>query len=222
MRGSIVAYGWEGARNTPECWDLDMTDFGHIADYLLSICAQNSPMRVQGVRVNFRGNEVTTQVPVGPQYEAIEVLWYDPTCNICLGTLVAAGVGIPVLNFPPRCTWHSRGPTTTKQRSTASHHSPSHGPCDVAGKFLVVRKDKKPFLPMHMEAMIDYVLYEAAPLTKQFLVAHGVTFQDPEDEEDKVEQHMLRFISRPAFEIFWEKYKREKGDTTTLSPYDIV
>lgn len=81
------------------------------------------------------------------------------------------------------------------------------------GSVIVVRKDKVPLLPLHMEALAKYCRNEVGPL-----MAHSTGLYDPEKPIKK--EHVLHIICRPMFVIYWGRFMEEKKDYTTPSPYD--
>ncbi|KAI1125637.1 hypothetical protein F5Y10DRAFT_246746 [Nemania abortiva] len=86
------------------------------------------------------------------------------------------------------------------------------------GSVIVVRQDKKPLLPLHVEALCKYCSCDAAPY-----MAHSTGMFEPEEPMSK--DLVLSIICRPAFIIRWHKVvgeKREKGEIVDVpSPYDV-
>lgn len=80
------------------------------------------------------------------------------------------------------------------------------------GSVIVVRQDKKPLFPLHVEALCKYCRHEVSPL---FEYASETSM-----EKDAV----LAKICRPTFVICWNKLLVEKHkngeDSTAPHPYD--
>jgi len=74
---------------------------------------------------------------------------------------------------------------------------------EPAGTVLVVRQDKKPLAPLHMEALCRYCRYEIRPL-----LAHTIGEYSPDEPLDK--KLVLDMICRPTFSIWWYKLTEEK------------
>jgi hypothetical protein len=70
---------------------------------------------------------------------------------------------------------------------------------DDVGSLVVVRKDKKPLLPLHMEALAGYCRNEVQPL-----MGHSNGEYYPEEPMKK--DDVLRTICRPMFAIYWNKF----------------
>lgn len=242
-RGPIIAYARKGSGlEPPACKDFDMIDFRHVTDYFLSYGyephkAQTSVARVQGVRINCLGDEKMLK---RPHFEQIELPITDAIFTQHDTSDIADRIGISILTrrCPPDPRWvnsndamFEHGSPTNNQDATFLHQC-----CDPGAKFdlstgsfgwgwcsapwqnsvgsaIVVRKDKKPLLTMHMEALARYCRYEVRPL-----LAHSIGEYAPEEPIKK--DHVLKIICRPMFVIFWSKFTTEKEDYTTRSPYD--
>jgi len=85
------------------------------------------------------------------------------------------------------------------------------------GSVIVVREDKKPLFPLHVEALCKYCRYEIRPL-----LAHSIGEYAPEEPIEK--DAGLAMICRPTFVICWYKLldeKHKKGEDTSVPyPYD--
>jgi hypothetical protein len=86
------------------------------------------------------------------------------------------------------------------------------------GSVIVVRQDKKPLSPLHVEALCNYCRYEIRPL-----LAHSIGEYDPEESISK--DTVLAMICWPTFVIYWFKLLDEKckeGENASApSPYDV-
>ncbi|KAI1672222.1 zinc finger mynd-type protein [Pyrenophora tritici-repentis] len=81
------------------------------------------------------------------------------------------------------------------------------------GSVIVVRKDRKPLLPLHMEALAKYCREEVISL-----FAHSNGSYHPEQPMKK--GHVLSIICRPMFVIYWNKFLEQKNEYSTPSPYE--
>lgn len=71
------------------------------------------------------------------------------------------------------------------------------------GSVIVVRQDKKPLLPLHVEALCKYCRYDIRPF-----FAHSLGEYD--EENPMSEEAVLAVISRSTFVIYWYKLLDEK------------
>lgn len=82
---------------------------------------------------------------------------------------------------------------------------------------IVVRQDKKPLFPLHVEALCGYCRDEIPPL-----LAHSNGKYAPENPMEK--DAVLAMTYRPTFVICWYKLVEEKrnrnGDASAPGPYD--
>jgi hypothetical protein len=81
------------------------------------------------------------------------------------------------------------------------------------GSVIVVRKDKKPLLPLQMEAIATYCRKEVKPL-----MSHSIGEYAPETPMEK--NHVLIIICRPMFVIYWHKLIMEREEYMAPSPYE--
>jgi hypothetical protein len=86
------------------------------------------------------------------------------------------------------------------------------------GSVTVVRRDKKPLAPIHLEALCTYCKCEVLPL-----MCH--TNGEYTTDEPLTREFVLKMICRPLFSIHWSKLcgrKHEEGsDVSTPSPYEV-
>jgi hypothetical protein len=236
-RGPIVAYAKAGkGLDPPACKDFDMIDFRHFADHILSYhYVPPKVERVKGIRINCRGD---VKMLGRPHFEEIELSIKDSTFGAHDNSDIADRIGIPILTrrIPPDPKWANSdmegGSPFNNQDATFLHQcldpkavsDPSKGSIgwgwcsqqwqNEVGSVVVVRKDKKPLLPLHMEALTTYCRKEALPI-----VSHSLGEYSPEEPVSK--EHVLQLICRPMFIIFWYKFIEEKEDLTSPSPYDV-
>jgi hypothetical protein len=229
----------------PACKDLDMIDFRHVADYFLSYGytppkAQANVERVKGVRINCLGD---VKMLKRPPFEAIELPTTDPIFTKHDTSDIADRIGLPILTrrCPPDPKWanNSKDPMfehnspSNNQNATFLHQccgpsaqfDPSTGSlgwgwCSVpwqsdVGSAIAVRKDRKPLLPVHMEAFAKWCKEEIRPL-----LAHSIGEFYPEEPINK--DDVLTIICRPMFVIYWSKFVEERKDYTAPSPYADV
>jgi hypothetical protein len=242
-RGPIVVYAKKGpGLDPPACKDFDMVDFRHATDYFLSYAyippkAQASVECVKGVRINCLGD---VKMLKRPHFEEIELPTTDAIFTKHDTSDIANRIGIPILT--QRCPldpkWANSKDAMFEGMSPCNNQDATflHQCCDPGAKFdistgslgwgwcsapwqsevgsaIVVRKDKKPLLPMQMEALAGYCRNEIQPL-----LGHSTGEYHPEEPIKK--EDVLKIICRPMFVIYWTKFRRDKEDYTTPSPYD--
>lgn len=238
-RGPFVAYGKVGlGYDQIRCRDLDMVDFRHVADYFLSYGSTPAPSAfslaaasAQGVRINCAGDQ---EVFHRPQFEAVEIADSDPILSIERETSdIAQQIGLPIFTrrLQHNPIWVMKETSTNNQAATFLHlccdpnaessilgwgWAPLQWQNDV-GSVLVMRQDKKPILPLHVEALSTYCQYEA----RAFL-AHSIGEYAPEIPMTK--EAALGMITRPSFIIHWyrliDKKAREGDVVDAPSPYE--
>jgi hypothetical protein len=241
-RGPIIVYAQnEPGLDPSTCKDFDMVDFRHATDYFLSYGyippkAQASVESVKGVRINCLGD---VKMLKRLQFEEIELPTTDAIFAKHDTSDIASRIGIPILTqrCPPDPKWANSKDTMFESMSPCDNQDATflHQCCDPEAEFdistgslgwgwsplpwqnevgsaIVVRKDKKPLLPLHMEALAGYCRKEIRPL-----LAHSIGDYDP--EEPIMKDDVLKIICRPMFVIYWAKFMEEKKDYTTPSPY---
>jgi hypothetical protein len=204
---------------------------------------QSTEIKVKGVKINCHGDRVM----VGkPHFEAVEVASTDPIFTEHDSSDIMNRIGLPIFTrrCPPNPRWaHDDHNKIFKGSSPFNNQDATflHLCCDPKTKFdpqigtmgwgwasqkwqnsvgsvIVVRQDKKPILPLHVEALCNYCRYEIRPL-----LAHSIGEYHPEEPISK--DTALTMICRPTFIIYWYKLldeKHKKGEATSApSPYDV-
>ncbi|KAI4604925.1 hypothetical protein J4E80_010853 [Alternaria sp. BMP 0032] len=227
----------------PTCRHLDMVDFRHVTDYFLSHGytppkAQANVARVKGVRINCLGD---VKMLKRPPFEAIELPTTDPIFTKHDTSDIADRIGIPILTrrCPPGPKWANKSgdemfehsSPTNNQNATFLHQcldpnaefdfstgSMGWGLCSMpwqmdVGSAIVVRKDRKPLLPLQMEALAKWCKEEVRPI-----LAHSIGEYAPEEPISK--EDVLTIICRPMFVVYWTRFTSERKDYETPSPYD--
>ncbi len=107
-RGPIITYGREGPDlEEPACRDLDMNDFRHITDHLLTYGREPAPAtqqaaveKIKGVMINCLGDQ---KVLNKPKFEAVEIPSVDPIFSSSGHDVsdIARRIGLPI--FTRRC-----------------------------------------------------------------------------------------------------------------------
>ena len=227
----------------PACKDLDMIDFRHVTDYFLSCGyippkAEAKVERVKGVRINCLGD---VKMLKKPPFEAIELPTTDPIFTKHDTSDIADRIGIPILTrrCPPDPKWANKSEDevfehsspTNNQNATFLHQcldpnaefdfstgSMGWGWCSMpwqndVGSAIAVRKDRKPLLPLQMEALAKWCKEEVRPI-----LAHSIGEYAPEEPISK--EDVLAIICRPMFVVYWTRFTSEMGDHMTASPYD--
>jgi hypothetical protein len=243
-RGPIIAEARSGqSLDPPGCKDFDLIDFRHVADYFLSYAheplnAQAIVERVKGVRINCLGD---VKMLKRPHFEEIELPTTDVIFTKHDTSDIANRIGLPILTrqcapdpkwaniedaiFKSSSPFNNQSATFLHQccdsnaRSDRSNGSLGWGWCPLkwqngVGSVIVVRKDRRPLLPTHMEALAGYCQNEVRPL-----MGHSIGEYSPEEPIRK--DHVLEIICRPMFVLYWSKFIRERKDYTTPSPYEI-
>ncbi|KAL7894328.1 hypothetical protein HDV64DRAFT_127229 [Trichoderma sp. TUCIM 5745] len=244
-RGPILAYGMIGLGiDQQRCRDLDMDDFRHIFDYFLSYNYKPSTaaQTIMAVRINCLGDQKMCNRPA---FESVEIFPTDPVFNNHDTSDIANRIGFPILTrrLPPNPTWANNKDNAIFNHSSPYNNQDAtflHLCCDPSppsnpttgslgwgfasmqwqnnvGSVLVLRQDKKPLHPLHVEALCKYCRYDILPL-----FSHSMGEYAPEEPMKK--NAVLAMICRPTFVISWYKLleeKTEKGDEADAPyPYD--
>jgi hypothetical protein len=241
-RGLIIAHADLGQGLHSTGWkDFDMIDFRHVNDYFLSYAytppeAQATVRRVKGVRINCLGD---VKMLKRPRFEDIELPTTDVIFTKHDTSDIANRIGIPILTrrCAPDPKWADSKDPMFEHRSPFENQSATflHQCCDPndrgdfsngflgwgwcpmqwqndVGSVVVVRKDKRTLLPIHMEALAGYCQNEIGPL-----MGHSTGEYYPEEPIEK--HHVLEIICRPMFVLYWSKFVEKQKDYTP-SPYE--
>ncbi|KAF2646712.1 hypothetical protein P280DRAFT_388309, partial [Massarina eburnea CBS 473.64] len=171
-----------------------------------------------------------------PHFEEVEIPITDEIFTTHYTSDIAGRIGIPIFTrrCPPDPKWDNKS-HGGKDPANNPDATFLHQCCDPSAKFdlasglggwgwcstawqspagsvIVVRKDKKPLLPLHMEALAKYCRDEIQPLMEHSV--GGYAPEEPISRED-----VLRFICRATFVIFFTKMRKVKNDYATPSPY---
>lgn len=200
--------------------------------------------KIQGVRINCLGDQKMLDKP---HFEAVEVPLTDPIFSKHDTSDIAQRIDLPIFTrrCPPDPKWANDEDNKLFERGSPFNNQDAtflHLCCDPKADFnlkmgtlgwgwasqqwqnsvgsaIVVRQDKKPILPLHVEALCKYCRYEARPL-----LAHSMGEYAPEKPMEK--DAVLAMICRPIFVIHWYKLLEEKNkegvDTDVPYPYDDV
>jgi len=195
-----------------------------------------------GVRINCIGDQ---EMYSKAHFEGVEIPSTDPIFSKHDTSDIAERIEFPILTrrCPPNPKWvHDQDNKIFKHESPFNNQDASflHLCCDPeadfdlrtgifgwgwvskqwqnkVGSVIVVRQDKKPLSPLHLEALCKYCVDEIRPL-----LAHSIGEYAPEEPMEK--DAVLAMICRPTFVICWYKLldeKHKKGeDTSAPYPYD--
>ena len=208
-----------------------------------SATQQTDSIKISGVRINCLGDQKMLNKP---QFEAVEVPSTDAIFSEHDTSDIAERIGLPI--WTRRCSpdprWVTQqGNKTFGGESPFNNQDATflHLCCDPNSSFdplmgtsswgwasmqwqnsvgstIVVRQDKKPLSPLHVEALCKYCRYEIRPL-----LGHSQGEYSPEEPMSK--NAVLAMISRPTFVIHWYKLLDEKfnrGEYESVpSPYGV-
>ncbi|KAI3319327.1 hypothetical protein HD806DRAFT_548586 [Xylariaceae sp. AK1471] len=247
-RGPIIAYGKVGpSPNSAYYRDIDLNDFRHAADYFISYGSdlesyeapvlQTTLAEIKGVKINCIGDQKMFNKP---HFEEIELSTEDTIFTKHDNSDIANRIGLPI--FTKRCSphplWANAHGSKMYENQDATY---LHLCCDPkaerdlsrgvlgwgwaskqwqnrVGSIIVVRQDKKPLSPWHVEALCRYCRYDAGAYLEH---SWGGYASDEPMSKDLV----LSMICRPTFSICWSKMcneKDEKGEyINVLSPYHV-
>ncbi|OJD37929.1 ectomycorrhiza-upregulated zf-mynd domain-containing protein [Diplodia corticola] len=204
---------------------------------------KSTDAKVKGVTINCLGDQKMCNKP---PFEAVEITPTDPIFSKHDTSDIAARIGLPI--FTRRCSPNPKwaGDEDNKifghespfnnQDATYLHlccdpkaemdlHTGTLGwgfaPTqwqNSVGSAIVVRQDKKPLSPLHVEALCRYCRYEIGPLQM-----HSAGNYGPEEVIGK--DVVLAFICRATFKICWDKLLDEKDRNGEYPsdpyPYDV-
>ena len=205
---------------------------------------KSKDIKVKGVKINCIGDETMFNKP---HYEAIEVSSTDPIFFKHDTSDIAKRIGLPIFTrrCPPNSKWvndqdkeiFEHQYSFNNQDATFLHlccdpkaqFNPQNGMMgwgfasqqwqNKVGSTIVVRQDKKPLSPFHVEALCKYCRYEIGPL-----LAHSVGEYAPDEPLSK--NVVLSMICRPTFSIKWYKLleaqsENEEDVESAPFPYDV-
>lgn len=210
-----------------------------------SATQETTGTKVLGVRINCIGDEKILNKPC---FEAVEVPFTDAIFSEHDTSDIAERIGLPIFTQrcspDPRwakdqeneyfdgqslfnnqdatflhlcCDPKSRVEPLTLTGPMGWGWASGQWQSDV-GSIIVVRQDKKPLSPLHVEALCKYCCYEIRPL-----LAHSIGEYSPEEPMSK--DAVLAMISRSTFVIYWYKLLEEKHkegvDTSVPYPYGV-
>lgn len=244
----IVAVGRQKG-NSAVYRDLFYDDFRYLVDYLISynrwaIALPDIPSNsgvVRGVIINCLGARNDFNAP---HFEPVDVPCHDPifSTNASWTTTshIADRIGLQILTrrLPITLRQARKGFDAQNQEAMFLHlccvlnKRPSSsgngwGWADwkwhyEVGNVLVVRRDKKPLAPFHVEALCRYCKDEVMPIIRHSMREYT---QDMPLEDILNRSRALSMICRPMFSIFWAKLrdkKREEGNIVESPyPYDV-
>ena len=195
---------------------------------------------IKGVMINCIGDQ---KMFGKPRFEAVEVSSTDLIFSEHDTSQIADRIDLPIFTrrCPPNPLWANNWDTTqfdhtspfNNQDATFLHlccdpnaefDLSSEGMCwgwapmkwqNKVGSTLVVRQDKKPLLPLHVEALCRYCRYEIHPL-----LSHSQGVEYAPEKPIKMDL-VLAIICRPTFVICWHKLMDEKHEARedTSGPY---
>ncbi|KAI8944556.1 hypothetical protein F4801DRAFT_571314 [Xylaria longipes] len=199
--------------------------------------------KIKGVRINCLGDQKMFNKP---QLEEIELSEMNTIFTEHDNSDIATRIGLPI--FTQRCFPHPNWANIQDwelfgRRSPYNNQDATflHLCCDpkakddlsrgvlgwgwasqqwqnYVGSVIVVRQDKKPLLPWHVEALCRYCRYQVRDY-----MAHSMGEYAPEKPMSK--GLVLSMICRPTFSILWFNMLREKSEKSELSdvpsPYDV-
>ncbi|OTB00903.1 hypothetical protein M426DRAFT_26132 [Hypoxylon sp. CI-4A] len=237
-QGSFLVYGMNGSGPKASFKDIDMYDFRQAIDYFISHGRRRpvptiTPETIKGVRINCPGDRMMFKKP---EYEAVDVLSTDYIFVDHDVSDMANRMELPIITrrCRPDPIWEdveTFKASDGKYLHTCCDQSPRIDPItgvtkgalalmkflENDGSLIVVRQDKKPLHPLHVEALCRY----------GFDVANGLTA--PHNPAYSPLDNLLRrgttsaTISRHGFTIFWRKMLDEKKqdgkDTNVPDPY---
>ena len=211
--------------------DPDMLDFRSIVDcFPPTDPQQTTGETVLGVRINCVGDH---EMLKKRKFEPVQVSFTDAIFSEHHTSSIADRIGLPLFTrrLSPDPGWAS---TKRYNRFDNVDATFLHVCCDPkskdplgwgwapaewqsrVGSTIVVRQDKKPLSPLHVEALCHYCQFELQPL---FGDSIGENYPKPPMSQDAVLTH----ITRAAFTQFWYRWLSEWGrrrDEVPF-PYDV-
>ncbi|KAL9086506.1 MAG: hypothetical protein Q9165_007122 [Trypethelium subeluteriae] len=204
---------------------------------------QSIDIKIEGVKINCVGDQKTFNKPY---FETIGVSSLDPVFIEQESSDIAKRIGLPIFtrHCIPDPTWaNDRDHKIFGHQSPFNNEGATflHLCCDPkathdlhtgiwgwgwasqqwqggVGSAIVVRQDRKPLSPLHVEALCRYCIDEIRPL-----LAHSIGEYAPEEPMSK--DAVLAMICRPTFIIKWYKLldekHREKEYPEDPDPYSV-
>lgn len=200
-------------------------------------------IKIKGVKINCLGDQ---KIFSKPHFEAVEVSSTDLIFSEHDTSDIAKCIDLPIFtrrcppnpewaNYPDSKLFENQSPFDNQDATflhlccdpKADFH-PQSGEMgwgwasmqwqNSVGSTIVVRQDKKPLLPLHVEALCKYCRYEIRPL-----FGHSQGEYAPEEPMKK--DAVLAMICRPTFVIHWYKLleeRIERGEGISAPyPYDV-
>lgn len=218
-RGPVIVHRMTGEGGDQDsCEDIDMNDFRHAVDNLLSYNYHPKGARLdrcppaKGVRINCLGDQTMFQKP---QFEAVEIPLDHPVFFEGDTPVIAERVRLPVFTLP----WPSN---SDKEKSSGDLTNENakylHLSCDAdaeswgtvphwwvdpCGSVIVVRQDMKPVFTIQIEALCKYCRKEIHPLMVDSREQYG-------SNRSMDKQAIAAMICRPQFHVFWTSFLKEK------------
>lgn len=249
-RGPIVAFGKVGlSLDPPNCRDLDMNDFRHIADFFRSYNTNSATAflrppatMIKGVKINCLGDQ---KMFGKPHFEAVEVSSKDLILFHDISD-IAKRIDLPILTrrCPPNPGW-----ANTPDNELFGNESPFnnqdatflHLCCDPNAKIdLQSGKMGWGWAPMQWQNDVGSTIVvrqdkkALLPLHVEALCDYcryemrpllGHSKGEYAPEEPMSKDAVLAMICRPTFVIYWYKVleeKHKKGDDIDVpNPYDV-
>lgn len=204
---------------------------------------QSNDAKIKGVKINCIGDQKMFNKP---GFEAVELVSTDLIFSKHDTSEITKRIGLPIFTrrCPPHSKWANDLDNEIFERKSPFNNQYAtflHLCCDPkvepdlragslgwgwasmqwqnrVGSVIVVCQDKKPLLPLHVEALCKYCFDEIRPL-----LAHSIGEYEPEEPMGK--DAVLAMTCRPTSIIHWHKLLEEKHeageDTDVPSPYDM-
>ena len=242
-RGSVIVYGELGAsEDTSQLVDINMTDFKHIVEwfsaYKHTICllelfhmSNNPPGKVEGVRINDNFHIIRHNAP---KYQRLLVspghpLFTNPTISPVSPISSRLGLDIIVSRVPfHRAVKYEVAPKLEESTMylmfccnpalEKGWGRPYKGWTEDIDTIFMVRKDKKPLLPQHVEALTFFCEFKLK-----------LYFDESREAPSPItmnREQVLAEITQERFGAFFKEYRALKAANmpewaNVPSPYEI-